>query len=141
MKIVNLVPDAFFSARDDISLHPVCRAIKQAVAALRIHIRFLLCIAQWNDDFSNLSFFGDAEYRLLVMRFDRLHPAGICKTFIVDLIPHAIERIPLFAVLIYGSDIHDFIAAEVMYFVGGECRPVKKRDAAQGDTAMFRSEE
>src|SRR6187455_1418724 len=113
------------------------RTIKQAVAALCIHIRFLLCIAEWNHDFSNLSFFGDVEDRLLVTRFHWLYPAGICKTFVIDLIPHMIERIPLFAVLIHGSDVHNFIAAEVMYFVGSERGSVIKRDAAQGDPPFF----
>src|SRR5574342_109275 len=104
MKIVDLIPDAFFSARDNKSFYPVCRAIIQAIATFSIHIRFLLCIAEWNGDLSELTFFRDVENRLLIICFNRLNPAGVSVP-IVDLIPCAVERISLLTVFLYTGDL------------------------------------
>src|SRR5215207_8941239 len=91
IKIIDLIPDAFFIAGDDDILHPMSRAIIDAIAAICVYIRVFLCIAEWDRDLSHLSILRDVENWLLIIGFNGLDPAGVGVP-VVDPVPGAVER-------------------------------------------------
>src|SRR6266496_732127 len=134
--IINLVPDAFFITLDNDSSHPMSGAIKDAVAAVGVDVRIFLCITERNRELAYLPFIRDVENRLLIINFNGLHPTGV-RVPIFGLVPCAIERIPLLAILNNRCDLHDLIRTEEIDLLGFECWLVIKRRSTVSNTSPF----
>src|SRR6476469_8599594 len=106
IKIVDLIPDAFFIALDNDPFHPMRTAIEDAITAFSIDERILLCIRERNGDLSHLSFFRDVEGWLLILDLHGLDPPGV-DIAIIDLVPGAIKRVAQLTIFIDGDYIYN----------------------------------
>src|SRR5574340_1818397 len=118
VRVVNLVPQALLLAHDDSLLYPVRAAIIQAVGALRKGGGNQAGIANGDGNLTQLTAGRYLKNGHLVVRLNRLDPAGIGVAGL-DLVPGGVIGVALVAFdLAFNGD--DLVAAEEAKFFGVE---------------------